>query len=184
MNKILVVVDMQNDFIDGSLGSKAAQEIVPNVVEKIKNFDGVVIATCDTHDDNYLDSKEGDKLPVEHCIKQTHGWLYNDDVRDAIAEKDYQWCFAGFVEKPTFGSLDLIDEIEMVKDELDICEDEMEIQFIGLDTDICVISNALIAKAAFYDANIVIDSSCCAGTSKEAHEAALTVAKSCQIEVI
>lgn len=182
--KILVVVDMQNDFIDGSLGSEAAKKIVPNVAKKIRDWDGIVLATCDTHDANYLESQEGEHLPVEHCIENTHGWLYNDEVRDAIAEKDANWQFYGFVTKDTFGAVGLPQAINEIIDEMDSIEDETEIEFIGLDTDICVISNALLAKAYFLDAKMSIDSSCCAGTTPEAHEAALTVAKSCQINVI
>lgn len=184
MLRILVVVDMQNDFISGSLGSEAAKKVVPNVVEKIRNWNGPVIATCDTHDTLYLDSLEGEKLPVEHCIGNTWGWLYEDSVRAALREKEEDGLFFGFIEKSTFGSLDLPDAIEQIIDEYEECEYNTAIQLVGLDTDICVVSNALILKACSLCTSMSIDSTCCAGTTPEAHEAALIVAKSCQIDVI
>ena len=189
--KVLVVIDMQNDFIDGSLGSEAAQRIVPNVVEKIKNFDGdLIILTQDTHYEDYLNTKEGQKLPVVHCVHKTHGWEINEDVLRAVKETNKRTTY---ILKPTFGAAlpmpdlggynDLINEIISL-----YCPDkveEVDIELVGLDTDICVISNALILKSWFYDdAEITVDSKCCAGVTPEKHEAALEVMRSCQINVI
>ena len=189
--KVLLVIDMQNDFIDGSLGSEAAQRIVPNVVEKIKNFDGdLIILTQDTHYEGYLNTKEGQKLPVVHCVYKTHGWEINEDVLRAVNESNKRTTY---ILKPTFGAAlpmpdlgcynDLINEIISL-----YCPDkveEVDIELVGLDTDICVISNALILKSWFYDdAEITVDSKCCAGVTPEKHEAALEVMRSCQINVI
>lgn len=181
MNKILIVVDMQNDFINGSLGSEAAQAIVPNVVSKIKNFDGdCIIVTMDTHKSNYLETQEGKKLPVEHCIENTNGWRINTQVAEAL-EKG---CPVHTLMKSTFGAKNIADMINSAMQLQNIDEKNLEIELVGLDTDICVISNAILIKAFFLDAQVKIDSSCCAGTSTTAHECALEVAKSCQIDVI
>ena len=182
MKNILVIVDAQNDFIDGSLGSEAAQSRIDNICKKIENFtDGLIITTQDTHEKNYLETKEGEKLPVEHCIKYSFGWGLNTKVAATVVTKvaiDTTTSFTG-IEKPTFGSTDLMKKIyEYVGDE------EFNITFVGFCTDICVISNALLAKATFYEkANIFVDASCCAGVTEEKHNAALEVMKSCQIIV-
>ena len=174
MSSILVVVDMQNDFIDGSLGTKEAKDIVGNVVDKIKGFDGKIFATLDTHDDNYLETFEGKHLPVAHCIRMTNGWVLNKDVRDVLVGKDYK-----IIEKRTFGSTRLINEIRRILDR----KERLEIEIVGLCTDICVVSNALLLKASFPDIEISVDVDCCAGTSPDAHKAALLTMKMCQIHV-
>lgn len=171
--RFLVVVDMQNDFIDGSLGTKEAQAIVPSAVEKIRGFDGEVLATLDTHGEDYLNTAEGKKLPVPHCIKGTDGFLPNEAVRKALEEKG-----AVYIEKPTFGSFSLVDTIRKR-----VGNDDFSVTLIGLCTDICVVSNALLLKAAFYEQDIRVDPTCCAGVTPENHAAALTVMKSCQITV-
>lgn len=174
MNKLLVVVDMQKDFIDGSLGTPEAQAIVPAVVEKIKSFDGDVIYTMDTHDDNYLETQEGRKLPVVHCVVNTDGWKLHPDVQVALNEKH-----ANVITKSTFGAVDLVDDIEWDRrgKEYD------SIELVGLCTDICVVSNALLLKACYPETPISVDASCCAGVTPETHQAALTTMKMCQIEV-
>lgn len=172
MKNVLIVVDMQKDFVDGALGTKEAVAIVDNVVAKIKDFDGDVIATYDTHGENYMETQEGKKLPVPHCIKGTDGWRLDKKVQEALDEK-------GFTEvyKPTFGSVDLV---EMIR-KYDV--ENTQIQLIGLCTDICVVSNALLLKANFPEMNISVDAACCAGVTPEKHLAALETMSSCQIEV-
>lgn len=174
MKKILVVVDMQNDFVDGSLGTKEDVSIVDNVVEKIANFDGKIFATLDTHDHDYMDTPEGKKLPVPHCIRMTNGWLLNEKVMEALSDKDYKT-----IEKRTFGSTRLVNDIRKIKGKEDI-----EIELVGLCTDICVVSNALLLKANFPEVKITVDASCCAGVTPESHMAALMTMKMCQIDVI
>ena len=173
MKKILVVVDMQKDFVDGALGSKEAVAIVPDVAKKIREFDGDIFVTYDTHFENYMDTAEGKKLPVPHCIKGTDGWELNGEVMNALGAKKFTP-----VEKKTFGSVDLP---ALIKDAAG--DDEFTIEVIGLCTDICVVSNALIIKANFPEAEIVVDAACCAGVTPEKHEAALETMRSCQIEV-
>ena len=170
--KVLLVVDMQNDFIDGSLGSQDAQKIVQNVVAKINAWDGDVVATLDTHAENYLDTLEGKKLPVSHCIKNTDGWKLNPQVEAAVKAKN-----AKIVEKGTFGCVTLGRMLsEMVGT-------PAEIQVCGLCTDICVISNALLLRAEFPNVPMAVCADCCAGVTPEKHQAALDVMASCQIDV-
>ena len=172
MQNILVVVDMQNDFIDGSLGTKEAQKIVPKVEEKIKKFSGEVIFTKDTHEKNYLETQEGKNLPVEHCIRETNGWQ--------ICPQLLPYCKEEPINKPTFGSKEL-GELLYQKNAKEKIE---TITFIGLCTDICVISNAMLVKAYLPEVKLVVDASCCAGVTKESHERALQAMKSCQINII
>ena len=174
MKKILVVVDMQKDFVDGALGTKEAVAIVPNVVEKINAFDGEIFVTYDTHFENYMQSAEGRKLPVAHCIKGTDGWQLDKAVQSALEKKQYT-----AVEKLTFGSVDLPERIKKA-----VGEEEFTIEVIGLCTDICVVSNALILKANFPECEIMVDSKCCAGVTPKTHEDALSTMKMCQIDVI
>ena len=174
MKRFLVVVDMQKDFVDGALGSGDAVAIVPSVVEKIKSFDGEIFVTLDTHFDNYPETAEGKKLPVPHCIKGTDGWQLDKNVASALADREYT-----AVEKPTFGSLELPRLIEAASD-----GDDFSIEIIGLCSDICVVSNALVLKANFPEIPISVDSACCAGVTPQAHEAALATMRSCQIDVI
>ena len=161
--KILVVVDMQNDFIDGALGSVQAQGIVENVKNKIEHFDGKIIFTQDTHSDDYLDTQEGKNLPVKHCIKDTNGHNIN-----------------AIIEKPSFGSPVLVQRL------MDINKEEQieQIVFVGLCTDICVISNAMTVKTFLPEVKITVDSSCCAGVSEKSHNTALDAMRACQIEII
>lgn len=174
MKKILVVVDMQNDFVDGALGTKEACGIVEKVVSKIENFEGKIFVTLDTHQNNYLETAEGRKLPVPHCIRMTNGWLLNEKVRAALSDKDYK-----IIEKKTFGSTKLVKKIRKIKQ-----NDDIEIEFVGLCTDICVVSNVLLLKAYFPEVRMTVDAGCCAGVTPEAHKAALETMKMCQIDVI
>lgn len=185
MNKLLVVIDMQNDFISGSLGTPEAQAIVPKVVEKIKTTDRsetLILFTKDTHYDNYLDTLEGELLPVPHCIENTHGWSIHKDIKDAIKGAGLTYSSDKIINsriyKSTFGSDDLRELLINLKD----CIDEVE--FVGLDTDVCVVSNALMARQTLPNIKITVDASCCAGVTPEKHKAALEVMKSCQINVI
>ena len=174
MKKFLVVVDMQKDFVDGALGSKEAVAIVPAAAKKIREFEGDIFVTYDTHSDNYMDTAEGKKLPVPHCIKGTAGWELNGEVMKALEGKKFIP-----VEKNTFGSVDLPALIREAAG-----DDEFTIEVIGLCTDICVVSNALIIKANFPEATITVDQACCAGVTPEKHEAALETMRSCQIDVM
>ncbi len=164
MKKTLIVVDMQNDFIDGSLGTREAQAIVGKVKDKIKSYQenhGEIIFTRDTHTKDYLNTNEGKHLPVEHCIAGTEGWRIADglEIADAV-----------YIDKPTFGYMDWkhynLEEVEIV----------------GLCTDICVVSNALIIKATYPEINVTVDASCCAGVTPETHKAALDTMKMCQVK--
>lgn len=174
MKKILIVVDMQKDFVDGALGSKEACAIIPSAVKKIKSFDGDIFVTLDTHGEDYISTAEGKKLPVPHCIKESDGWKLNSEIEKALREKN-----PTVVEKPTFGSVELA---KLISEKYNDCE--LHVELIGICTDICVISNALTIKAHNPECEITVDSSCCAGVSPEAHNAALTVMKSCLINVI
>lgn len=168
MKKILIVVDMQKDFIDGSLGTKEAQAIVPNVKKKIEEYKArgdEVIFTRDTHYENYLETNEGKHLPVKHCIKDTFGWQIAEEL-------DTDGCVC--IDKETFG----------FNHWKELGEDIESIELVGLCTDICVVSNALILKATCPEADIAVDASCCAGVTPESHQAALTTMKMCQINVI
>lgn len=166
---ILVVVDMQNDFIDGALGTPEAVSIVPYVKEVIQNFNGKVLFTRDTHFPNYMDTQEGKNLPVKHCIKDTPGWEIHPEL-EALR-------MTPAIDKLTFGSADLP---EILVQEKDIAS----ITLIGLCTDICVISNALVTKAFFPEIPIYVDAKACAGVTPESHKNALAAMKMCQIHVI
>lgn len=175
--KFLVVIDMQNDFIDGSLGTPEAEAIVENVCRKIGSDEwDKIFVTQDTHEDNYLDTYEGKNLPVPHCIRGMAGWLLNASVRKMLSNKNYQ-----MIEKPTFGTTQIASSIKMQAIE---SKGDFSIEVVGLCTDICVISNVLMLRAAYPNVPIIIDASCCAGVTPEKHKAALEVMKSCQITVI
>ncbi len=169
MKKLLVVVDMQNDFVDGALGTLEAQAIVPAVVNKVRKAldEGVsIVFTRDTHHADYLDTKEGHYLPVVHCIEGTHGWEIIDELKpyaDVV------------INKPTFGSTELVAYVDN--------GDYDDVELIGLCTNICVVSNALLLKAHMPELTYRLDHSCCAGVTPESHEAAIETMKSCQIEV-
>lgn len=169
MNKYLIVIDMQNDFIDGSLGTKEAQAIVEPVIDKIKSFDGTILFTQDTHKKNYLSSQEGKYLPVCHCIEGTLGWEINPKIAKLCERKP--------ILKPTFGSDELAILLQKEQKEKPIDS----ITLIGLCTDICVISNAFVLKAFLPEVPISVDASCCAGVSVESHKRALESMKTCQI---
>lgn len=182
MAKVLIVVDMQNDFVTGSLGSPEAVGIVDNVVNKVKEcLDDdrySIVFTKDTHKRDYLDTLEGKYLPVKHCIKDTEGWELIPELRKLLKEKGFDEL--GFtITKPTFGTFAWDKAFRFCVD-LDYID---EFEIIGLCTDICVISNALILRSMFPDSKIKVYADCCAGTTPENHEAALKVMKSCQIIV-
>jgi nicotinamidase-related amidase len=183
--KVLVVIDMQKDFIDGALGSPEAQAIVPNVVAKIEECAAdsgyVIFYTRDTHYEDYMSTSEGRQLPVPHCILGTDGWEINADVMAASEGA----TFVDVQNKFTFGMQDIAILLETIPDICDVENREVEsIEMIGVCTDICVVSNALILKAVYPEIPITVYGDCCAGTSVDAHEAALKVMQMCQIEVI
>lgn len=169
--KVLAVIDMQNDFIDGVLGTKEAVAIVDNVADAIKNFDGEVLYTRDTHAENYLSTQEGKNLPVEHCIKGTHGW----EICDTL--KALQTAQTRIFDKPAFGSTELAEYLAAM-------EDLESVTLVGLCTDICVISNAMVIKAQLPEAPIFVMEKCCAGVTPQSHTNALEAMKMCQVAVI
>ena len=176
---VLVVVDMQNDFVDGSLGSPEAQAIVDNVVREIQNKDyNYIVYTLDTHETNYLETLEGKNLPVEHCIKDTAGWLLNTKIANAIAERvsmdnyGFSLCRINHVEKNTFGYEFINDYIPIGVDSITVC---------GLCTDVCVISNALVLRMYNRNVPMYYVEDACAGVTPEKHKAACNVMESCQI---
>ena len=164
---------MQNDFIDEALGTKEAVSIVPQVAEKIRQFEGDIVYTRDTHFENYMETQEGRNLPVPHCIKGTHGWQLNPEVQAACDARG-----AKGVDKETFGSVELPKLLEKTYP-----EGLVSIELVGLCTDICVISNAMILKAHFPEILITVDSCCCAGVTPESHANALAAMKMCQIVI-
>ena len=185
--KILCLIDLQNDFINGSLGTPEAQAIVPKVVDKLNNYSNkentLILFTKDTHYIDYLDTFEGKRLPVEHCIENTLGWSINKEIASAAMYQGFLECSTAMIinsriYKGTFGSDVLRD---FVYENADIID---EIELCGLCTDICIISNALSLRQAIPWMPITVDASCCAGTTPEAHQAALLVMKSCQIDVV
>lgn len=171
MKKVLVVIDMQNDFIDGSLGTKEAQAMLPRLAAKLaREREAALVFTQDTHDASYLETQEGKQLPVVHCIKPSQGW----EIAPVLAP--YVARAAAVIEKPAFGSLALPDAVRCLQPE--------EIELTGLCTDICVIANAMILKAAFPETPISVDASCCAGVTPESHENALAAMKMCQVRIV
>ena len=171
MKNYLIVVDMQNDFIDGALGTKEAEAIVGRVADKIRGFDGEVIFTRDTHEAEYLLTQEGKKLPVVHCVRDSAGWQIREGLTGLRA------CTV--IDKPTFGST----ELGVLLSQRDLEEKIGRICVIGLCTDICVISNALLIKAFLPETPIAVDAACCAGVTPESHKNALEAMKMCQIEI-
>lgn len=192
MKKLLIVVDMQNDFIDGSLGTPEALAIVEAVKEKIRSYPPEdVIATMDTHETDYLSTQEGKFLPVEHCIRDTHGWEIREDIMELLDE-------AEIYEKPTFACEDLAQDLrgyamdmkaradrlnEIAENPEETVGEQIELELVGLCTDICVVSNALLLKALMPEVKISVDASCCAGVTPEKHAAALETMRSCQVVV-
>ena len=169
MERILIVVDMQKDFVDGNLGTKEAREIVDRVVQKVRAWEGPVIFTRDTHGPDYLSTQEGRRLPVAHCIEGTEGWQIIPPLRPYARD---------VVDKPGFGSTELARRLAARAEEIE------EIELIGLCTDICVVSNALLIKAFLPETPLRVDSACCAGVTPEKHLAALETLRSCQVEVV
>ena len=172
MQEILVVVDMQNDFVTGPLGTPEARTILPKVAEKVKNFPGRVLFTRDTHEENYLESREGKALPVPHCIRGSRGWEICPELETLRKEEP--------VDKPTFGSTGL-GEVLRAADQYG--EKIGKITLVGVCTDICVISNALLLRASLPEAESAVDAACCAGVTPESHQTALRAMKACQITI-
>ena len=164
----LIVVDMQNDFITGALGTAEAEAIVPAVAERIRSFPGRVLFTRDTHEANYLETQEGRKLPVPHCIRNTDGWQLHPMMEALRTEPP--------IDKPTFGSMALAERLRG--------ESVERVTLIGLCTDICVLANAMLLRAALPETPIVVDAACCAGVTPESHRRALETMKPCQIEIL
>ncbi|MCI8319529.1 MAG: cysteine hydrolase [Dorea sp.] len=171
--KVLLVIDMQNDFIDGALGTEEAVKIVPRAVEKIKAFDGKIWATRDTHEENYLDTQEGKNLPVRHCIRGTKGWEICPEIQGLLKEEP--------IDKAAFGSMEAG---RILKEYHERTEAVESVTLLGLCTDICVISNAMIVKASLPEVPVIVDASCCAGVTPESHRRALDAMKACQIMVV
>ena len=185
--KLLCLIDLQKDFIDGALSTPEAQAIIPNIVNKINNYSDkknvLVLFTKDTHHYNYLDTLEGTILPIPHCIENTPGWSINKEVEAAVKANRFlsyssDKIINSRVYKNTFGSDDLEELLVKYKDDIE------SVEFCGLCTDMCVISNVLMARQKLPDIEITVDMTCCAGSTLEKHKAALEVMKSCQINII
>ena len=198
--KILIVIDMQNDFLQGALRNEEAIKIIPAVIQRIKEYQAenkLIIATRDTHEKDYLSTQEGKKLPVEHCIRYSNGWRINEQIEEALGEiyiydsqsfpgREMQGLenaqtFTIVFDKPTFGSVELAAYLRKCYDKV---QDKMEFELVGVCTDICVISNAMLIKAALPNARGVVNSALCAGVTVESHETALKAMSACQIEII
>ena len=175
---VLVVIDMQHDFVDGSLGSPQARAIVDNVRQKIASFDGPVIFTRDTHDTDYLESQEGRHLPVVHCVKDTIGWQIMESLITAVEKRNTIHPYF-IIDKPNFGSSELVTRLQG----MNAAEPIESITLVGVCTDVCVVSNAILLKAGLPEVPIHVDPKCCAGVTEESHEAALLTMRQCQIEV-
>ena len=171
MQRVLVVVDMQRDFVDGSLGTPEARAIVPRVAEKVRGFAGKVLFTRDTHGEDYLQTQEGGNLPVSHCIRGTDGWQIIPELEQLRTEPA--------IDKPTFGSVLLAERLREENER----ERLARVTFVGVCTDICVISNALLVKAFLPEVPVEVDASCCAGVTPESHRTALAAMRACQIRI-
>lgn len=170
MRKVIVVIDMQNDFIDGALGTKEAQVMLPHLVAKLeREKDALLIFTQDTHSKNYMETQEGRNLPVPHCIKPEKGWEIAPSLQPFVKKA------AAVIEKPAFGSLELPKAVAKLQPD--------EVELVGLCTDICVISNAMILKAAFPELPVAVDASCYAGVTPASHDNALQAMKMCQVDI-
>nr|WP_317429234.1 isochorismatase family cysteine hydrolase [uncultured Mitsuokella sp.] len=170
MRKVIVVIDMQNDFIDGALGTKEAQAMLPHLVAKLeREKDALLIFTQDTHSKNYMETQEGRNLPVLHCIKPEKGWEIAPSLQPFVKKA------AAVIEKPAFGSLELPKALAKLQPD--------EVELVGLCTDICVISNAMILKTAFPELPVAVDASCCAGVTPTSHDNALQAMKMCQVDI-
>ena len=175
MRKLLILVDLQNDFVTGPLGTPEAQAVIPNIVQKIQSWDGDIFATKDIHGEDYPNTKEGKNLPVPHCIVGTEGRNIHPDIRTAISENS---SYKGAINKITFGSTVLPERIRSTSNEA-----YDEIHLCGVCTGICVLSNSIILKAFFPETDIIVDASCCACVTPESHKTALEAMKLCQIKV-
>lgn len=173
--KALLVIDMQNDFITGPLGTKETQRILPRVVEKVRAFDGRVFTTMDTHNASYLSTQEGRLLPVEHCLEGSEGWKIPEELFQALLEKD-----AEPEKKRGFGAVRTVMKLMAWQAGAPKIS---EVVLVGVCTDICVLSTAILAKSHMPEVKITVDASCCAGTSPEAHETALKAMRQCQIQI-
>ncbi len=173
MEKLLIVVDMQNDFVDGALGTPEAQAIVGAVADKIRNHQGPVVFTRDTHRENYLETREGKNLPVVHCVKDTHGWRLIPEIHMLVDGRE-------IFDKPTFGSVELSHYVASLFQSQKI--DSVEL--IGLCTDICVLSNAILLKAVEPEMKVSVDARCCAGVTPQSHRNALEAMRMCQVEIV
>ena len=171
----LVIVDVQNDFVTGSLGTKEAEEMLPTLLKKVENFDGTILLTKDSHTEQYLMTQEGKNLPVSHCVIGTNGWELPTELEEALREKEVK-----VYQKPGFGSFDLVEDLKKWYEEGKV----ESVELVGICTDICVVSNALLIKSALTELPILVDASCCAGVTKEKHLKALDVMESCQIKVV
>lgn len=189
--RLLIVVDMQNDFVTGVLGTEEAKQIVPKIKKKIEEWDGDVFFTMDTHKENYLDTAEGRHLPIKHCIEFTSGWEIVESLLTAAEKREEEdeikqqvngdsFLFLT-LSKETFGSTELVNLLRQKFISGRLVDKYSSFELVGVCTDICVISNALLLKAAFPEKPIYIDTACCAGTNIENHNAAIQVMKSCQI---
>lgn len=180
MSKVLVVVDMQRDFVNGALGTKEAATIVPKVVEKINEFNGIICVTYDTHTEDYLNTQEGKNLPIVHCVEYSDGWVLTPPVYDALKERSDTKPWTSF-RKSTFGSIELAYWLwKRMEDEEESID---EVIIVGLCTDICVISNAILIKTFLPEIKVTVDAACCAGVTPESHNKALSVMKMCQINI-
>lgn len=197
MKKVLIIVDMQNDFVDGALGTPEAQAIVPKVADYIRTHadkDTILLVTKDTHNPDYMETLEGKNLPVAHCIKNTHGWELAPAIQEAIYDtRDKYHGFDSYfpyvadhiVCKPTFGSLDLVNLLYIIDDMTGTQPGEVaEITLMGLCTGICVLSNAMLAKATLPEVPVRVVADCCACVTPISHQTALDAMKLCQIEII
>jgi len=181
--KVLVVVDMQNDFIDGALGTPEAVAILDNVVRRVRNSAGeLILFTMDTHQENYLDTPEGKKLPVTHCVQGTDGWLINESVIGAWRENTNTIRIPELSDntflKPVFGSVDLVEFLKSREADIEA------IEVLGICTDICVVSNAIMIKNTMPDIKISVKADCCAGVTPQSHTEALNTMRMCQIDVV
>ena len=190
MKKLLIIVDMQNDFVDGVLGTKEAQEVVPKIKKKIEEWNGDILFTLDTHYENYLETLEGKYLPIKHCIKYTDGWDIVEPLMTAALCKEEKYEEKGdfsflfwTLPKETFGSSELIQLLKQKFISGKLIDKYESFELVGVCTDICVVSNAILLKSNFPEKEISIDESCCAGTTPENHKAAIQVMKSCQITI-
>ncbi|MCI8890109.1 MAG: cysteine hydrolase [Eubacterium sp.] len=172
MNKKLIMIDIQNDFVTGVLGTKEAQQMLPRLMEKAGSFQGEILMTQDTHFENYLETQEGKLLPVSHCIKGTKGWELVPELEELRQQRK-----AKVYQKSCFGSIRLAEDLKAAYEEGQL--DGVELA--GLCTDICVVSNALLIKAFLPEIPVIVDAGCCAGVTVEKHMAALEVMRSCQV---